>query len=580
MARQAELAVTSFDHSQLKESLIEFFKTNPGFEDINYEGSAINTIIDLLVRNAVYTSFQANMVANESFIQSAQIRGNVSSHAQKLSYVPRSRTASRATVDISVIPADPPTEFVITEKPGLTFLATIDGTSYTFATRDSVTFSYNSTLGVFQALGVEIYQGQYLIVRETYRGEKLVINNTNIDTSTLRVTVDDGEVQLTYTLANSLTELGADHTVYFLSENTRGNYEIEFGKDLIGVEPPVGSIVTFEYINTQDEHANGVSQFVAASTIGDYSNIEVLTTTKSFGGHDRDSIEEIRFLAPRAYQAQNRALGPTDYEILIRESFPFIRSIRVWGGEENDPPRYGNVMIAVIPDAGLEITSTLSNRIISMLQQKAVGSVTPIIVQPNIFRLHLTVEYLVRSGVASVVDESDLESFIKTTVFEYSKTNLRRFSVYYNESELVDQLKNRRDIESVSIHKTVSNTLTSYRNIQSIYEVNFGNLIKPGSFTVTGFRITQGGMTERIKDDGAGNIVYSYNSAGGVTRKENIGTINYETGKCSFITRFIHEDATIVVGAEPEEDNFYTTRNNSIEIESVNTVRLAPRLFV
>lgn len=576
MTKQAELAVTSFDHNELKESLIEYLRTKEGFEDINYEGSAINTIVDLLVRNSTYTSFQANMLANESFIQSAQIRGNVSAHAQKLSYVPRSRTASRALVDLTVIPSDTPTEFVLNESPGLVFLANVAGESYTFTTRDALSFSYNSTLGVYQALDVDIFQGQYLTIRSTYRGEPIVINNPNIDTSTLRITIDNGEVVLSYSLANSLTELGPDRNVYFLGENTRGLYVIEFGKDLVGVEPSNGSIVTMEYINTQDSIANGVNSFIAASTIGGYSNIEVDVKNKSYGGFERDSIDDIRFIAPLAYQAQNRALAPADYEVLIREAFPFIRSVRAWGGEDNDPPRYGNMMIAVIPEAGLEITSTLSNRIISTIQQKAVGSVTPIIVAPNIFELDLSISYRIRTSVANVVDYSSVESFILNTTTNYSNENLRRFSTYYNESELVDLLKNRRDIESVSIKKSVSSILTSYQNVESIYEVDFLNALEPKTFSVTGFAINSSASLEKIEDNAQGSIIYTYVSAG-ITRTSEIGTIDYETGKCSFIARFTHSTPSIMLKVEPSEDNFYVERNNSVEISSVVPIREAIR---
>lgn len=574
MSKQAELAVTSFDHDELKLSLIEYLRTKNGFEDFNYEGSAINTIIDLLIRNATYTSFQANMLANESFINSAQIRGNVSAHAQKLSYVPRSRTASRALIDISVIPADTPTEFVITQQPGMVFLSNVDGQTYTFTTRDTITFSYNSTIGEYQALDVDIYQGQYLTIRSVYRGEPIVINNTNIDTSTLRVIVDNNEVVLNYAQANSLNELGADNNIYFLSENTRGQYQIEFGKDFLGSEPSVGSIITLEYINTQDTIANNVQSFIAASTVGDYSNIQISVKQASYGGYDRDTIEDIRFIAPRAYQAQNRALSPSDYEVLIRENFPFIRSVRAWGGEDNDPPRYGNVLIAVIPDAGLEITSTLSNRIISTISQKAVGSVTPVIVPANIFELDLNVSYRVRSSVANVIDFSDVETFIKNTITSYSDESLRRFTSYYNESEVIDRLKNRRDIESISIYKTASSILTSFQNQESIYDVNFANAIKEKSFKVTGFRISNSASSEKIEDDGEGNIVH-ISVVAGITRTQTLGSIDYQTGVCSFIAMFTHTNHTIVITCEPDSDDFYVTKNNSVEIANVNTIRLS-----
>ena len=575
---RAELATTTFDHEELKQSLIAFLQQKEEFEDFNFEGSAINTIIDLLTRNALYDAYMANMLANESFISSAQIRGNVSAHAQKLSYVPRSRTASRAVIDIVVTPSDTPTDPIITTQPGLVFLASVGGNMYTFTTRSQQTFSYDSVDEVYRAEGVNAYQGQFIRNRYNYNGAKIVIPNRNVDTSTLRVIVDD-DVIISYDQATEINVLGQNQTVYFLRENTRGEYEISFGDNVLGNEPSNNAIITVEYINTEEQHGNGVTNLIAASTIGGYSNIAVTVTQAAYGGADRDSIERIRMLAPRVYQAQNRALAPDDYVSIIYKDFPFIQSAISWGGEDNDPPRYGVTFVSIIPEAGLEVTDTLRNQIEASIRNKSVGSVTPQVVEPNIFMVCLDVGYRLVRGLTDT-PTTQIESEIKTKANDYSLNRLRRFGEYFNESYLIDQIRENNAIETVVIDETARTTLPITEGGSYAYDVNFQNPIQPGTLVVDRFRVNLSASMETITDDGNGNVVYAatVNSA---TTTQNIGTIDYDTGVVTFTAQFINDGfSQIRISAKPTTENFYVYRNNVVEIGTVtvNGIRLANQI--
>lgn len=572
MSTNTELIVTTFDADAMKSALIAFLQTQSGFEDINYEGSAINTILDVLVRNATYTSLQANMVANESFIQSAQIRSNVSAHAQKLSYLPRSCTAARAVVNLTIKPANTnQSNFSVSSDPGLTFFSSYTGATYTFTTKDSFSYTLDTTTGYFIGKNITIYQGQYLTTSIAYNGTPLVIQNTTIDTSTLTVTVQTSNNEIEYTLASSLTDIGADQNVYFLRENQSGLYEISFGNDIVGNEPASGSIINVSYVNTvgASNIANGASVFQIAGSIGGFSNVQVDTIQAAYSGSDRDTIDEIRFLAPKIYQAQNRAAAPTDYEAIIKQTFPFIRNVKAWGGEDNNPPAYGQTMISVIPENGFFLTTTMKNDIVTALRAKGVGSVTPTIVEPDIFTLNLTINYKVKPGVTST---SDVETFLKTTTQTYSDVNLLNFNSYYNEYELEGQFKSNTNIETVLIDKVLVATRTVTPNKNISYDVDFGNPIFPGSFVMSDFQIDSSVSNESIVDDSNGNIVYSALS-GGIIKKTNIGTVDYTTGSATFIATFI-STSDLTISVKPTEDNIYTDVNRVVEIGSVNTSQI------
>lgn len=571
---KSEIQLVPFDHDSLKESLIAYLKTKPDFVNADFEGSGFNTLIDILVRNTVYDSFNANMIANESFLDSAQLRANVSSHAQKLSYLPKSLTASRATIDIEVIPANgsPITEYNITAPAGINFITTHENKAYTFTTKNSIALYYDQSSLSYKAKDVEIYQGQFISAVYEYKNRKIEIPNKNIDLSTLRVLVQESDFTVAYRIADSLSSFGAANAVFFLSENSRGFYEIEFGRGQIGREPSTGASIILEYINAADDFISGSKIFRAATPIDGNSNIVVTTQVYAHGGYKKDSIEDIKFLAPRKYQAQDRALAPIDYETIVKDAFPFLRSIRAWGGEDNVPPRYGSVMLSVVAESGYYITPSLKDEIVSVLRSKGVGSVTPIFIDATTHNLNLTVTYKL-SVSNSLIDVALVEASLLSLIQDYSKNNLLRFGEYYNESELIDKIKDDARIETVYINKHVVEYFDTIEFQSVNYDFAFGNELVEGSFSIENFSLTPSVDNERCYDDENGSVVYEY-TKDGVIRKSTIGAIDYKTGVVSIVASFRSTIEKAIAKVTPKTVNFYTTNNSVIDIESVKIIRI------
>lgn len=561
-----EINITSYDHDSLKQDLIAYLKGLGTLGDFNYEGSYINTIIDLVIRNAQYDAFLANMLSNESFIDSAQIRGNVVSHATKLSYVPRSMTAQRAVVDITVIPSDKTNLATnITIPINTIFVTSYQGKSYQFVTIDSYLMSLDSNNN-YVVTGVELVQGQ-LITNSFIHGygNSEEIPNSNIDTSTLSVSSVETGSPHTFELVNTISDLSiSQKDFYFLFENYRQNYELEFGKDLISREPIDGCTITISYINVDSEAANGAQTFIAAQAIGNYSNITVTTTQNAYGGSDREDIENVRFLAPKAYAAQDRAVRPVDYSLLIKKKFPFVKSLKVWGGEKNDPPQYGKVFMSIIFSSGEILTRSIKTQIITYLDDYEVGSITPEITDSEEINLDLTISFAYNSKLTSNTF-NQLSTLIGTIVDTYNTGSLNDFDDYYNDSYLNDQIMGITGIESSNITKTAKRQMTKLDYVNPTYTYNFKNPVDVGSFYVDTFTIDITADSEKIYDDSNGNIIYEKTIGSNVT-KTTIGTIDYTTGNISFVATMVQSDSYFYIYVTPSNDNFYVYNNKYLNI--------------
>jgi hypothetical protein len=558
-----QLNVTSLDTEDLKQSLISFVQEKPEFSDIDYEGSAINTIVDLLVYNTSFTSYQANMVANESFLDTAQIRRNVVSHSQKLSYVPKSTTASRIICDIEVIPVQKTNiSSSIVMDAGTQFIASSENTSFTFVNKDSFVLSYSNVSQSYKAFDVDLYQGQRITERYTYSGQSINISNTNADTSTMLINVNSTP----YTKATSIDQFSNTSLLYFLGENQYTQSVVEFGKNILGLEPSDGDIVTITYIATEKDSANGLTNLVPASTISGYSNIITTVTTAAYGGSDRESIESIRFQAPKIYQAQDRALTETDYIPILKSRFPFIRSAIAWGGEKNIPPAYGTVFISILSDRA-KISSSIKQQMVSYLSSKNVGSITPTIVDAVIFNanLHIMFSYDSRS---TNLNFSSLVVVIKEIVKNYNN-EIFDFGLFLNPSELISRIKMISGITSVDIEKVVYKDIDVLNFENPVYSVNFMNKIYAGSLAIDGFSVANNSTNEKVRDDMQGNIVLSYVDSSSITQTSNIGTIDYESGKVEFELNIIEGD-NLRVFVQPLLDNFYVNQNQVVKIDQSN----------
>jgi hypothetical protein len=567
--------LTSYDPDELKASLIEFYQSRPGFEDINYEGSAINTIIDNLVRNTHYIAYMANMVATESFLDSAQIRSNIVSHAQKLSYTPKSRTASTIVCNLTVIPSVVPTLPSIVAPKGSVFTNTVGGVAYTFVTLEDTVLTLNSS-GRYVAFDVELKQGG--LSREQFLYNRLLgkvtISNKDIDTSTLRVFYRPSQSSLSRTemqVNTNITNLDSDSSVYFLHENTRGQYDIEFGKDILGFEPADLSVIEVEYIVTETDHANGLSTVFAATSIGGFANIVVDVTVPAYGGSEKASNSMIKFLAPKIYETQERAVKAQDFSSLMLRDFPFLKSAIAWGGEDNIPPYYGRVFLSAVPQEGFiivdSIKSVIQNRMkrYSMLETEVVD-----------------VEYIdVDLSVGIIYSQSktnktftQLSSEINNVINSY-KDEIKTFDKWFNNSALVGKIKSSVPaVESIEIVPSMKIQGENQPARNALYVLNFNNKIVPKTFEINNIKLDVFATTSRIYDDGEGNIL-SKTTINNVDRVETIGSINYETGNISFSVMFI-DNGNFTAKAKSATDNVYTSRNNVVNIDQVSTYVMRP----
>lgn len=548
-----QINTTNFDTGELKQDLIDYLKSTGKFDDFDFEGSTLNTIIDLLVRNDLYNAFLANMLANESFIASAQLRGNVVAHAQKLSYTPKSKTVSRAIVDLKVIPSDKTNLDMTIDVPINTiFISTVGEQSFQFTTIDTFLMSLDEN-NDYVVNDVTLYQGQYLTNSFVHiAGEPIVIPNKNIDTTTLKVIVNEGGDLFEYELASSISDLGKDSQVYFLSENYEGLYQIEFGRDLISKEPSTNAVVTLSYINGEAEHGNGAKTFIAGTTIGGYGNIKITATQPAYGGSDREDTESVRFLSTKNYQAQDRALTASDYSVLIKKEFPFVESIKVWGGEDNEPPQYGKVFVSIISEDNL--TRSVKNNIVSYLKTYNVGSITPEIIDSDPIRLDLTVLFAVDTKRATKTF-NQLSQDISDVVSDFSSTHLESFNGYYNDSKLNDKIMAIRGIESCDITKRAVKTLRRLTFNNPAYDYRFDNELVPGTMLVENIEFDSSATNQYLADDGNGNIV-AYKTTDS-EQSEIIGTIDYATGALSFTLNIISDEPTFDLSVEPKHENFY-----------------------
>ena len=380
-----KLDISELDFDQIKANLKVFLQNQAEFSDYNFEGSGFSILLDTLAYNTHYLGFNANMLANEMYLDSADVRANVVSLAKMLGYTPSSAKAPIASVDITVNDA---TGTTLTMNKGQTFTTAVDGTAYNYITNDEITIT--PVDGVFKFSNVTLYEGTPITYRYTVDtqdpDQKFLIPSVNADTTTLKIKVQTSlteTTQTTYTSVTGLTKLTDTSTVYFLNETETGKYCVTFGDGVLGKKLSTGNIVIMEYIVTNKAESNGAKTFSPAGNIGLFSNISVSTSSVSQGGSEAETKESIRFNAPLQYSAQDRAVTTSDYETKVQSLYPNAIAVSAWGGEDDETPIYGVVKIAIKAASGSTLTTQTKADIVNKLKEYNVASVTPQIVDPE-----------------------------------------------------------------------------------------------------------------------------------------------------------------------------------------------------
>jgi hypothetical protein len=598
-----KLEVSELDFDDIKSNLKTFLQNQSEFQDYNFEGSGFAVLLDLLAYNTHYLGFNANMLANEMYLDSADIRKNIVSLAKMLGYTPTSPKSPTAVIDILINNGSGAS---VTMPKGTVFTTTVDGTSYQFVTSTVNTIAPSS--GVYRFSNISINEGTLVTFKYTVDSsdpdQRFIIPSVNADTSTLRVQVQNSAVDttsFTHTIATGITQLTNTSKVYFLQEGEDGKFEVYFGDGTLGQLLSDGNIVILEYIVTNKAEANGASSFTLSGNIDGFTNVSITTVSSAQGGADAQSKESIRYNAPLQYARQDRAVTTTDYETLVQEIYPNAQSVSAWGGEDDETPVYGVVKIAIKAASGSTLTNATKQFIITQIKKFNVASVRPEIVDPETTTILLTsnVKYDER---ATTKTAATLESEIITAISNYNTNTLQKFDSIFRYSKitgLIDDVDTSilSNITTLQIRKTFTPTIgTSTRyNIffrNAIYNPHAGHRSAEGGvLESSGFKV-DGDVTNIyfLDDDGLGNVRRYYLVGAVRTYVNNIqGTINYLTGQITINSLNISSienirgssSSVIEITVQPNSNDIVPVRDQILEIDTANsTITVEADTFV
>ena len=590
---QHRLDISQLDFENIKGALKRFLGNQAEFKDYDFEGSSLSILLDLLSYNTHYLAYNANFVANEMFLDTAQLRSSVASLAKLVGYTPNSARAPIA--DLRLVVNDG-TGSTITIPSGTKFNTSIDGVSYSFVTVEDVIITPVDS--VYTAQSVNAYEGTYVTYSYTYDSadvdQRFLIPSANADTSTLKVVVQNSASDATtntYTKATSITELNGTSQVYFLQEAEDGQYEIYFGDGVIGKALEDGNIISISYVVTNKTEANGASSFTLSGSISGFTDVTVTTNSSAQGGAEPETIQNIKRNVPNFYAAQDRAVTVEDYKTKVKELYANTQSVSAWGGEDAETPFYGRVYISILPTSGSNLTDATKNSIVTQLKRYSVASVTPVIVDPETTTILLTsnVKY---DAQATTKTAATLKSDVLTEISNYNTNTLQQFDNMFRYSKLTGLIDDTdtailSNITTVKIRKSFVPTLGSSVR----YEINFNNALynphsghrslEGGIITSSGFKI-DGDATNIwfLDDDGAGNV-RRYRLVGSVRTYANTtqGTINYSTGQIilnslniSTIENIRGSASTVIeLTVEPNSNDIVPVRNQILNIDTANS---------
>lgn len=487
------LRVAELDFFKIRDNLKTYLRSQSTFTDYDFEGSGMAVLLDLLAYNTYYNSFYLNMAANEAFLDTAQVRQNILSHAKAINYVPNSAQGSLSKVNIIATPStaeDQSISVVTLDKYTRLIGQDIDGDNFTFVTLNSNTVS--KVNGSFTFANVMIKQGEVITYQFEASSNNIMrryqIPSSNVDTTTLVVTVQQSSSNTyttEYTLANDLTEVKANSRVYFIEEDDQLNYTVYFGDDVIGKRPSDGNIVIVTYLDTLGSISNNISNFTFVEPVGSKfkDNVTVTTVQTSYGGVDKEDINKIRFRAPYFYTAQNRCVTVNDYEALITKDYNNIDAVSIWGGEDNDPIVYGKVFMS-LKTRGFYTLSNLEKEEIknSLIENRNVLTIIPEIVDPEYVFMQIRGKVTYDQTLTSRTS-SEILDIIKQAIQDYTETELDTFRSTFRKSKLQYYIENcEPSITGSDIYVYMQRRLPITTSATKNYSVKFNAPLKKGDF--------------------------------------------------------------------------------------------------
>ena len=579
-----KLQVTELDFDDIKTNLKTYMKNQTEFSDYNFEGSGLSVLIDALAYNTHYLGMNANMAVNEAFLDTATLRSSVVSHAKTLGYTPRSARAPIAYLNVTINNSSLTS---ITIAKGTKFTTQIDGTSYAYVVNANQTTT--PVNGVLRFSNLPVYEGSLVTAKYTVDSSNIekryMVTDNRADTTTLKVSVQNSASDVTttvYTLATDITQVTATSNVYFLQETDGGKYEVYFGDDVVGTKPTDGNIIIIEYIVTNKAQSNGAKTF-SGTSVGGQSNITIATVAASAGGAEPETIESIKYNAPLDYASQGRAVTTEDYKVIIPKVFADTKAVQVWGGEDNNPPIYGQVFVSIKTTSGIDLTQAQKDVITTSLDKYNIASVRPTIVDPEITKIKLNTPFKYNANVTTKTG-TELETLVRSTLNTYNTNDLEKFDGVFRFSKL-SRLIDGTDVAILSNISTVriQKTITPQLNTLQKYTLDYANpLYNPHSghatiISSTGFKIIGSTLEMFMDDDGMGNL-RAYSLSGGTTKTyldTNIGSVNYNTGVVTINSLNITsstETAGVTVTAQPSSNDIVPVRNQLIEIDFANAI--------
>ena len=567
---------TNLNFEDIKTSIKDYLRQNSNFSDFDFEGSNLSVLINTLAYNSYITAYNTNMVANESFIDSATLRENVVSLARNIGYVPRSKRAATAVVQF-VTTGISTTNSSITLQAGVFANSGVNQTNFIYSLPERV--QVPSFFGESQGI-VTIYQGQYLekewTIDTSQPNQKYVLPNDSIDTSTLRVFVKESSsstTQTEYKLLDSIVGITSITNMFLIQETSDEKYELLFGDGIFGKKLASGNVVTASYIKTDGKDGNGATNFNYAGTIKDESGGDITTATTrlitmipSENGDDIESVESIRNYAPRRFAAQNRAVTATDYEALLPSIYPNIQSVSAFGGEDLNPPQYGRVFIAAKPRNGNFLADSTKKNILKLLKNYSIAGIVPSFVDLKV--LYVELDSYIYYNTNFTGNSDTLRSNIVNSVIQYSGSNeLNKFGGRFKYSKMISVIDNTdssitSNITNIKIRrnlKTLPNTFSQYElcyDNEFYRELDSYN-IKSTGFTVSGITGTVYLADKTIEGSDIGNL-FLFRITDDVEVdivSSNFGRVNYKKGEILIntvnITSTVQPEGIVEIQAIP-----------------------------
>jgi hypothetical protein len=506
---------TNLDFDQIKQSIKDYLRANSDFSDFDFEGSNMSILLDALAYNTYITAFNSNMVANESFLDSATLRENVVSLARNIGYVPRSRKSAEAIIDFNFKFQGNST--TVTLKSGLVAVGSVNNTSYVFSIPEDITVSSPIDAGEVAGAnpkrtatfsGLTVYQGTYLTKQWTVNGssdQRFLIENSFVDIDTLRVTVrkSGASAGLSFSKVDNIINVTSNSNIYLIQEAANETYELLFGDGLFGTKLEVGDTISISYIITDGKAGNEGKNFAfsgnivndAGTSIAPYQLATVTTSQSARNGSDIESVDSVRYFAPRMYSAQNRAVTPRDYEAIVQSIYPNTESISVVGGEELDPPEFGTVVLSIKPRNGTFLSDFTKQNILTKLKSYSIAGINQRIEDLKLLYVELDTSVYYNNSIFD--DANELKAQIIQALTEYGgSTNLNKFGGRFKYSEaqrIVDRAN--PSITSNIMRVKMRRDMKCLINQVAQYELCFGNqfhildgggTVKSSGFTIQG----------------------------------------------------------------------------------------------